>query len=128
MSHGAARESGVLADDLDPHALQVRGEHEAIAPIGRVERTHDLAAPWERAGKGPPDDALLTAVLAKHFIDRGITPPARLIPYLVTRIERSLAAAGQIVADLDAAALREGRAPSVQLAGRLLDTAAQKDA
>lgn len=74
---------------------------------------------------GPPDDALLTAVLAKHFADRGISPSPRLIPYLVPRIERSLAVAGSIVAALDEDALAEGRAPSVQLASRLLDRLSQ---
>lgn len=75
-----------------------------------------------------PDDMLLTAVLAKHFADRGIAPPAPLIPYLVPRIERSLRAAAQIVETLDRLALSEGRAIGVRLAARVLDNGAGEGA
>ena len=68
-----------------------------------------------------PDDMLLTAVLAKHFADRGIAPPVQLIPYLVARIERSMGAAAQVVADLDQRALSEGRPIGVRLAAQVLD-------
>ena len=52
-----------------------------------------------------PDDTLLTAVLVKLFADRQITVPANLIGYLTLRMERSLHAARQLVAALDARAL-----------------------
>ncbi len=68
-----------------------------------------------------PDDMLLTAVLAKHFADRGIAPPSQLIPYHVARIERSLGAAAQIVEKLDKMALSEGRPIGKQMAARVLD-------
>ena len=38
-------------------------------------------------------DALLSAVLIKLFSDRQLAVPSNLIPYLVLRIERSIAAA-----------------------------------
>lgn len=63
-----------------------------------------------------PDDALLSAVLVKLFADRQIEVPAALIPWLVARMERSIAAARDIVATLDAAALAEKRAVTVALA------------
>jgi chromosomal replication initiation ATPase DnaA len=57
----------------------------------------------------PPDDALLAAVLVKLFADRQIAVAPTLIPFLVARMERSLDAAGRIVAALDARALAEGK-------------------
>ncbi|MGL4320036.1 MAG: chromosomal replication initiator DnaA [Paracoccaceae bacterium] len=68
-----------------------------------------------------PDDALLTAVLVKLFADRQITVPANLISYLTPRMDRSLHAAGQLVAALDAAALALGRPITRALAAELLD-------
>ena len=53
----------------------------------------------------PPDDALLAAVLAKQFNDRQILPKPDVIPYLVKHMDRSFAAARDIVAQLDAASL-----------------------
>lgn len=58
----------------------------------------------------PPDDALLGALLVKLFGDRQLHVAPNLIPYLVDRIERSHAAAQDIVARLDALAL-ERKAP-----------------
>ena len=49
----------------------------------------------------PPDDALLSALLAKHFADRQVAPPPALIPFLALRIERSAAAALDAVSRLD---------------------------
>jgi chromosomal replication initiation ATPase DnaA len=63
-----------------------------------------------------PDDALLSAVLVKLFADRQIEVQAALIPWLVARMERSVAAARGIVATLDAAALAEKRAITIALA------------
>ena len=68
----------------------------------------------------PPDDALLAALLAKHFADRQIAPPAPLIGFLALRIERSAAAAQDAVARLDRAALERGRDVSVPLAREVL--------
>ncbi len=68
----------------------------------------------------PPDDALLTALLTKHFADRQIAPPRALVSWLALRIERSAAAAQEAVARLDAAALERGRDVSVPLARDVL--------
>ena len=56
-----------------------------------------------------PDDALLGAVLVKLFADRQIAPSAALIPWLVSRMDRSFAAARDLVRTLDAQALAQGR-------------------
>lgn len=69
----------------------------------------------------PPDEALLAAVLVKHFADRQIDPPEALIRYLLPRIDRSFAAAREIVAAIDAAALAEGKPLGIKLAGELLE-------
>lgn len=52
-----------------------------------------------------PDDRLLAALLMKLFADRQLAPPPDVITYLAARIERSHAAASQVVAVLDTAAL-----------------------
>lgn len=67
-----------------------------------------------------PDDRLLAAVLAKLFADRQIAPRPDVIPYLVTRIDRSFEAAATIVDRLDRAALAETRTLSRALAVDLL--------
>jgi chromosomal replication initiation ATPase DnaA len=67
-----------------------------------------------------PDDALLGAVLAKHFVDRQIAVAPEVIDYLLRQMERSFAAAAEIAARLDQAALAEGRAITVPLAKKTL--------
>lgn len=52
-----------------------------------------------------PDDVLLSAVLQKLFSDRQVSVDASLISFLVNRMERSLAAAADIVQRLDRLAL-----------------------
>jgi len=67
-----------------------------------------------------PDEALLGAVLVKLFNDRQLRVQPALIDYLLGRMERSLAAAGAIVARLDARALKLGRPITRALAQELL--------
>ncbi len=69
----------------------------------------------------PPDDRLLAAMLVKLFADRQVAVRPRLIEYLLHRIERSFAAARRVVAELDAAALTEGRPITLPLAAQVLD-------
>lgn len=69
----------------------------------------------------PPDEALLAAVLVKLFSDRQIDPPETLIRYLLPRIDRSFAAAREIVATLDATALAEGKPVSRDLARQIVE-------
>lgn len=74
-------------------------------------------------GLGAPDDALLAAVLVKLFNDRQIRVQPALIDYLLDRMERSLAAAGDVVETLDRAALAQGRAVNRALAQEVLGRA-----
>ncbi len=73
-----------------------------------------------------PDDALLSAVLIKLFADRQIAVPPNLIGYLVSRMERSIAAARDMVAALDARALAAGRPVTRALAAEVLDSASDQ--
>lgn len=68
----------------------------------------------------PPDDALLAAVLVKHFADRQVQVAPGVIGFLVRRMERSLAAAAALAAALDRAALGAGRPITIALARRVL--------
>jgi chromosomal replication initiation ATPase DnaA len=67
-----------------------------------------------------PDDALLSAVLVKLFADRQVAVPANLIPYLISRMPRSVGAARALVTALDARALAAGRPITRALAGAVL--------
>ncbi|WP_299615290.1 DnaA/Hda family protein [uncultured Tateyamaria sp.] len=84
----------------------------------------DLQSRVDAAGHAAldaPDDSLLGAVLAKLFSDRQLTPRPDVIPYLVTHMERSFAAARGIVADLDATSLAQKKPITRALAARCLD-------
>lgn len=69
----------------------------------------------------PPDDQLLAALLVKLFSDRQITPRADLIPYLLGRMDRSFAAAIDLVQRLDAASIALKRPITRHLAASVLD-------
>ncbi|WP_295511877.1 chromosomal replication initiator DnaA [uncultured Sulfitobacter sp.] len=71
-----------------------------------------------------PDDMLLTAVMAKLLADRQLTPKPDLIPYLLLRMDRSFAAAGALVAALDAASLAQKKPLTRALAAQVLDNRA----
>lgn len=68
-----------------------------------------------------PDDALLSAVLAKHFSDRQLRVEPEVIAYLVPRIERSFAAARLAAETIDAAALAQKRAVTLPLVKTVLE-------
>jgi len=74
-------------------------------------------------GIGLPDDALLGAVLVKHFADRQLRVAPEVIAYLLTHMERSFTAAAEIVAQLDVVSLCERRPITVALARRLVSEA-----
>lgn len=82
-------------------------------------RSRLLASPV--TGVEAPDDALLAAVLVKLFGDRQLRIGEEVIAYLLPRMERSFAAAQEIVAALDRAALAGQRAVTVRLARDVLN-------
>ncbi|ETW13329.1 hypothetical protein ATO8_08956 [Roseivivax marinus] len=77
-----------------------------------------MGTPFARLG--PPDDILLTAVLAKLFADRQIVPAPSLIPYLVPRMGRSFGMAQRLVAEIDRTSLARARPVSLRIARECL--------
>ena len=71
----------------------------------------------------PPDDALLSALLVKLLADRQLTPKPDLIPYLLTRMDRSFAAAINLIDQLDTASIALKRPVTRALAVQVLDNA-----
>lgn len=67
-----------------------------------------------------PDEALLAALLVKLFADRQVAVGDEVVLFLSRQIERSFEAARRVVADLDAAALREQRGITIPLARAVL--------
>jgi chromosomal replication initiation ATPase DnaA len=88
-----------------PLALPDLASRLGAAPVARLE---------------PPDDDLLAAVLRKLFADRQLAVAPGLVRYLVSRMDRSFAAAERLVGDLDRAGLAGHRPVSVRLAGEVL--------
>lgn len=68
-----------------------------------------------------PDDTLLSAVLMKLFADRQLNPAPDVLPFLTKRIDRSFAAAQNIVAALDKAGLDAKRPLTRAFASAVLD-------
>ncbi len=101
-------------------SLLVTGrEAPARWPLRLPDLRSRLAAA-EVARLEPPDDALLAAVLAKLFADRQLPVGPGVIQYLLTRMDRSFAAAEAMVAALDRAALAGRRPVTVRLAAEVL--------
>jgi chromosomal replication initiation ATPase DnaA len=71
---------------------------------------------------GAPDDVLLSALLVKLFSDRQLNIPEDLIPYLLPRMERSFAAARNLVDALDQVALREKKPITTTLARQVIES------
>lgn len=69
---------------------------------------------------GAPDDVLLQQVIFKLFADRQLEVDDRLVAYIVTRMERSLDAASQIVDAIDKLALSRNRRITRALAAEVL--------
>ncbi|MDR6951912.1 chromosomal replication initiation ATPase DnaA [Ancylobacter sp. 3268] len=93
------------------------------AALAETVATRDLASrlrAMPAVRLGAPDDALLAAVAVKLFADRQITPDEALIGYLMARVERSYAAIGTLIAELDREALARKRPLTRALAAELL--------
>ncbi|MFK7901779.1 MAG: DnaA/Hda family protein [Nitratireductor sp.] len=67
-----------------------------------------------------PDDQLLAGILMKLFADRQLQVEMNLIDYMVTRMERSLGAANEIVRWMDKEALGRGKKINRSLASEAL--------
>jgi chromosomal replication initiation ATPase DnaA len=112
------------------HLLNLAREEQAFLLItGRTSPTlwtigiRDLASRLKAlpaVAISAPDDGLLRAVLVKHFTDRQLAVDESLVTYVLTRIERSFAAAQAIAARLDEEALRRKRPLTRTLAAEIL--------
>jgi chromosomal replication initiation ATPase DnaA len=101
------------------------------APVNWPMVLPDLASRLRAAPSvaiAPPDDALLAAVLVKHFADRQVRVAPGIIGFLVRRMERSFAAAGALAERLDRLALGAGRPITIALARRVLADLAEPPA
>jgi DnaA regulatory inactivator Hda len=67
-----------------------------------------------------PDDDLLVAVMAKQFADRGLEVNEDVLRYVVSRVERSFAAAADVVTRIDRAALAQQRKVTLALAREII--------
>lgn len=74
----------------------------------------------EVAEIGPPDDALLMAILAKLFADRQVRVAPGVFEYVIPRIERSFAAIQNFVAAADNLALKDKRQITIPLVRQVL--------
>jgi len=94
------------------------------APPSRIEfAIADLASRLRAAPAAqiqPPDDTLLAALLVKLFADRQLQIGHDVLNYLLPRMERSFAAAYELVKAADRLALAEKKAISVPLVRRVL--------
>lgn len=76
---------------------------------------------------GAPDDMLLSQILVKLFADRQLQVDDKLVAYVVSRMERSLAAAQTIVERLDTMALSRGTRISRALAAEVMGALSERE-
>lgn len=139
MVPSALATGALVIEDATPGALDERALFHLLNLV-REEQAHLLLtartppAGWDLdirdlgsrlkalpvATMAAPDDGLLRAVLVKLFADRQLAVDESLVGYLVTRIERSFAAARDVVARLDQEAMRQQRALTRALAAEVL--------
>lgn len=104
------------------NTVQETGRHMVLTarrpPARWPVRLADLRSRLKAAiavGIGPPDDALITAVIVKLFADRQLRVDADVVSFMLTRMERSFETARTLVAAVDRAALAERRNITVPL-------------
>jgi chromosomal replication initiation ATPase DnaA len=135
----AAAQGAVLVEDLHAgiaderalfHLLNLVREHKlsmlltSRTPLGELDaglpdlRSRLRALPLVTIE--PPDEALLKAVLVKHFIDRQLTVEPGVIAFIALRMERSMEAAATIVAEIDRTAMAAHRKVTRALAAEVL--------
>jgi len=134
LSTGALVIENIAAEAVDEramfHLINLAREQGAFmlmtalaAPSGWALKVPDLASRLRALPTvelGAPDDALLRAVLVKLFADRQLAVDESLLTYLITRIDRSFAAAREAVERLDREALRLRRPITRALAAETL--------
>jgi chromosomal replication initiation ATPase DnaA len=134
LATGALVVEDIVAGRFDEralfHLLNLAREDSAFvllsarsAPAGWTIALADLASRLKAlpvVALTAPDDALLRGVLVKLFADRQLAVDESLVGFLAKRIERSIAAARQVVAELDHEAMRQQRPLTRALAAEVL--------
>jgi chromosomal replication initiation ATPase DnaA len=139
---GALATGALVVEDLRPtgfderamfHLLNLAREDEAfvlitgrVPPVAFEVELRDLRSRLRAAPVVPllpPDDLLFRGLIIKFCADRQLSIDETVVSYLVTRIERSYAAARQAVGLLDTEALRLGRPVTRALAVEVLRNA-----
>jgi chromosomal replication initiation ATPase DnaA len=108
-----------LAREQQASLLLTARNPPAAWPIGLPDLASRLRA-LPVASLQPPDDAMLRGVIVKLATDRQLTLDDSVVSYLITRIERSFAAARAAVIALDNEALRQRRPVTRALAAEIL--------
>jgi DnaA regulatory inactivator Hda len=107
----------------------LREQGRSLLLTARLAPTHasfalpDLASRLRAAPAAaiqPPDDTLLAALLVKLFADRQLRISQEVLDYILPRMERSFAAARDLVAAADRRALAEKKPVTVALIRALL--------
>ena len=136
---GALATGALVVEDLKPgdfderamfHLMNLAREDEAfvlmtarVAPSAFEVELRDLRSRLRAVPAVsllPPDDLLFRGLIVKFCADRQLSVDEAVVSYLITRIERSYAAARAAVALLDTEALRLGRPVTRALAAELL--------
>ncbi|HLH95762.1 MAG TPA: chromosomal replication initiator DnaA [Xanthobacteraceae bacterium] len=134
LATGALVVEDVAAGSFDERALfhllnLAREEHAFMLltartpPAGWILSIPDLASRLKAlpaVSLAAPDDALLRGVMVKLFADRQLIADESLISFLANRIERSVASARAVVAELDREAMRRQRPLTRALAAEIL--------
>jgi chromosomal replication initiation ATPase DnaA len=134
LATGALVVEDIVAGQFDEralfHLLNLAREDSAFvlltarsAPAGWTIALADLASRLKAlpvVALTAPDDALLRGVLVKLFADRQLAVDESLVGFLAKRIERSIAAARRVVAELDQEAMRQQRPLTRALAAEIL--------
>jgi chromosomal replication initiation ATPase DnaA len=139
---GALATGALVVEDLKPgdfderamfHLINLAREDQAfilmtarIAPAAFEVELRDLRSRLRAVPTVallPPDDLLFRGLIVKFCADRQLSIDETVVSYLISRIERSYAAARQAVELLDTEALRLGRPVTRALAAELLRSA-----
>ncbi len=101
--------------------LFTSGTSPSLIPLRLADwRSRLLTCPVAEIGR--PDDRLMSLVLAKLFLDRQVSVGEAEIAFLLTHMERAIAAAERVVADADRRALALRRRVTVALLKETLDS------
>ena len=134
LATGALVVEDIAAGDFDEramfHLVNLAREEQAFVlftarspPAGWEIGIRDLASRLKAlpvVTVTAPDDMLLRAVLVKLFSDRQLAVDESLVGFVARRIERSIAAARTVVAELDREAMRQQRPLTRVLAAEVL--------